>query len=480
MNHPSQPAHAAALVLLCVAQFVVVLDFSIINVALPSIQVDLGATTEDLQWIVGAYALTFGGLLLVGGRAADRFGQRLMFMAGMLAFSLASCLGGLASSEEALVAARALQGAGAAIISPAALSLISTTFPGDAERRRAFAVFAAAGSAAFAAGVVFGGILTDALSWRWVFFVNVPVGALALVLAPALLPEQRNRTAPRLDLPGAITATVGFLALIYALTEVERAGWGSAQTIALLVAAAVLLAGFVAIERRTQHPLVPLRLFRGRALSGANGVMFLASAAFYPMFVIVSQYMQRVLDYSALETGLAFVPMAFTVMLCSGYLSNKLVAISGVRPVLVAGMSVMAAGLLVLTQSSESGSFLTDVLPGTLIVAAGIGTSFTAILLAATGDVPESDQGVASGLINTAQQVGGAVGIAGLITLASARTDAASGSAREVLLAGYHGAFAAAGAVVALAAVVAWVAFRSDGAQAQREHAATADPSASA
>jgi len=445
-----------ALVLLCVAQFVDVMDFSIVNVALPSIQREFDASTQSLQWVVSAYALTYGGFLLLGARAADLFGRRRVFRLGLLIFSASSLLGGVAQSEGMLIAARAMQGIGAAIVSPAALSLITTIFTSDADRRRALSALAAVGSAALAGGVILGGILTDLLNWRWVLFVNVPIGVVAIALAPRLLPEARDADAPRLDLPGAVTATLGFVAAIFGLTRSESAGWASPQVIVPLVAAVVLLAAFVVIERRTKDALVPLRLFRLRTLAGGNAVMFLASAAFYPMFVLMSQYMQRVLGYSPLEAGLAFVPMALAVMLCSGFLSARATARVGIRPVLTIGMATMAVGMFLLARSSQNGSFLSDVLPGTLVVAAGIGSSFTAMLGAATAGVPDGDQGVAAGLINSSQQIGGAVGVAVLLTIATASTDAATGSAAYTLLAGYHSAFFAGIGFALLAAIVAF------------------------
>lgn len=454
-------AGAGALALLCTAQLLVVLDLSIVNVALPSIQRDLGASTESLQWVVSGYALTFGGFLMVGGRAADLLGRRRVFMAGLLAFSLASLVGGLAPNEAVLIGARAAQGAAAAAASPAALSLITTTFTDAAGRSRALSAFAAAGSAAFAVGVVLGGVLTDALGWRWVLFVNVPIGVLAAALAPAWLREARDERGRRLDLPGAGAVTAGFLALIYALSRSEAAGWTSLPTIGLLLAAVLLLATFVVIEGRTADPLVPLRLFRLRATAGANAVMFLASAAFFPMFLLVSQYMQEVLGFGVLAAGLGFVPMALAVTVCSGYLSTRLTTAYGARAVIAIGMVVMGVGLLLLTRIPADGSFATDVLPASLVVAAGIGTSFTAIIVAATAEAPGPDQGAASGLISTSQQVGGAVGVAALVALATARAGEDAG--RAALLPGYRAAFVASIVIVLVASATAWLTLSSDG-----------------
>jgi EmrB/QacA subfamily drug resistance transporter len=456
----SAGGHAGALVLLCAAQLLVVLDLSVVNVALPSIQRDLGAGTATLQWVISGYALTFGGFLMVGGRAADLFGRRRVFMAGLAVFTFASLLGGLAPNAEVLIGARALQGVAAAAASPAALSLITTIFTDDAGRRRALSVFAAAGSAAFAVGVVLGGVLTDVLNWRWVLFINVPIGVLALVLAPAWLPERRDPRARRLDLPGAATVTAAFLALIYGLSRAEAVGWARSDTVGPLAAAVLLLAGFVVIERRAADPLAPPRLFRLRSTAGANAVMFLVSAAFFPMFLLVSQYVQEVLGLSVFAAGLAFVPMALTVTVCSGYLSAKLTAAYGPRPVVTAGTATMAIGLFLLTRSSPTGTYLLDVLPASLVVALGIGTSFTAVIMAATARVPEGDQGAASGLISTSQQVGGAVGVAALVALATTSTAASPPSV--ALVAGYRAAFAASTAVVLAAALIAWFTLRDD------------------
>ena len=451
----TQPFALGALLLLCVAQFVDVMDFSIVNVALPSIQQDLGASTESLQWVVSGYALTYGGLLLLGARAADLFGRRRVFLLGLSLFSAASLLGGAAQSMGMLIAARALQGIGAAMVTPAALSLITTIFTTDAERRKALSALAAVSSAAIAGGVVFGGILTDLLSWRWVLLVNVPIGVITVLLAARVLPEARNAAAPRLDLPGAVTATVGFVALLYGLTRSESAGWASVQVIGPMVVAFVLLVAFILVERRREDALVPMRLFGLRTLAGGNAVMFLSAAAFYPMFVLTSQYMQQVLAYSPLQAGLAFVPQALATAVCSGFLSARVTAAVGIRPVLTVGMTTMALGMLLLARNSQNGAFLSDVLPGTLIVAVGIGTSFTAMLGAATARVPERDQGAAAGLINSSQQIGGAVGVAVLLTIAAARTHATTGAAAPSLLGGYHAAFVVGVGLTLLAAVTA-------------------------
>lgn len=445
----------AALAVLCAAQFMDVMDFSIVNVALPAVQRGFHAPGPELQWVISGYALTYGGFLLAGARVADLFGRRRMFMAGLALFSLASLAGGAAVSMGMLIAARALQGVGAALVSPAALSLVTTVVTGDDSRRRALSALAAAGSAAIAGGVVLGGVLTALLSWRAVLLVNVPVGIVTVSLARRVLPEAREPAAPRLDLTGAVTATAGFLALVFGLTRAQGAGWTSALVILPLAAAAVLLAGFVVVEHRRRDALVPLRLFRLPALAGGNAVMLLASAAFYPMFVLTSQYMQQVLGYSPLQAGLAFVPQSLATAVCSGVLSARLAVAFGIRLVLAGGMLAMTAGLLILAAVPPAGSFAAEVLPGTLIVAAGIGTSFTAMLSAGTAGVPVGDQGSAAGLITSSQQIGGALGAAGLLTLAAARTAAVPGPRAHALLAGYHDGFRGAMICTLAAAIIA-------------------------
>lgn len=463
---PTPANRSGALLLLCAAQLLVVLDLSIVNVALPAIQEDLGTAAETLHWVVSGYALTFGGFLLLGGRAADLFGRRRILLVGLAAFTLASLLGGLAPNIEVLITARAAQGVAAALASPAALALITTISSDEAGRRRALSVFAAVGSAAFAVGVVLGGTLTATLGWRWVLFVNVPIGAVALALGPRWLTEHRAAGARRLDLPGAVTATAGLLALISGLSRAETHGWVAPLTLALLTAAVLLLGTFVLVEQRSPEPLVPLRLLGMRAPAGADAVMFLASAAFFPVFLLVSQHLQQVIGLDPLAAGLAFLPMALTVTACSGYVSGRLSAAAGSRFVVTAGMLVMALGLVLLARGATTGSFLVGVLPGTLVVAIGIGTAFTAVLAAATEQVPDTDRGAASGLVSTAQQVGGAVGVAVLVALAAPPHGVDATPA--VLVAGDQRAYGAAIALVLAAAVVAWLTLRPGSAVTRR------------
>jgi EmrB/QacA subfamily drug resistance transporter len=411
-----------ALALLCTAQFMMILDFSIVNVALPSIQQALGFSQQNLQWVVSAYALTFGGFLLLGGRAADLFGRRRVFMAGLGLFSLASLVGGLAQFQWVLLSARVFQGLGAAIVSPTALSLLTTTFKEGAERNRALSVWGAVSAGGFAAGVLLGGILTDGLSWRWVWFVDVPIGIVVFALTPVLLSESRERTATRhIDLAGAVTVTAGLVALVYALVQASETGWGSFQIICSFGISLILLAAFVIIELRSQAPLVPLRIFRLRTLTGANLVVLLMGAASASMLFILTLYMQRVLNYSALQTGLAFLPHALAAMVAAPP-GSRFSTRFGVKSTLTGGMILLMLGLLLLSQISTSGGFVSDLLPGTVVVGFGIVLILVAGTIAATAGVSNSEQGLASGLFNTSQQVGAALGLAILVAASTART----------------------------------------------------------
>jgi EmrB/QacA subfamily drug resistance transporter len=400
----------------------VVLDFSIVNVALPSMQRDLGFSQQNLQWVISGYALTFGGFLLLGGRAADLLGRRRVFMAGLGLFSLASLVGGLAQFQWVLISARAFQGIGGAIVSPAALSILTTTFKEGSERNRALGVWGAIAAGGFAAGVLLGGVLTDALSWRWVMFVNVPIGIAALALAPVLLRESRDRiTSKHIDLAGAITVTLGLVALVYAFVEAPSVGWGSLQTIFLFGISLVLLSLFVVIELRSQAPLVPLGIFRRRTLSGANIVGLLTSAAAASMVFILTLYMQQVLNYSALQTGLAFLPNALAAFVAAPVGSQCATRV-GLKSTLVGGMTVLMLGLLLLTRIPTQGNFVRDLLPGTVVVGFGIVTSMVVVSIAATAGIGDAEQGLASGLLNTTQQIGAALGLAILVAASTART----------------------------------------------------------
>ena len=445
-----------ALALLASVQFMVVLDIAVVNVALPSIQVDLGFSQENLQWVISAYALFFGGFLLLGGRAADLLGRRRIFLAGLVVFTIASLLAGLAWSETSLIAARALQGLGAAIISPAALSILMTTFSEGKERNTALGVWGAVGAFGAVAGVLLGGIFTDLLSWEWIFFVNVPVGALAFALTPRLLRESRDEHARSFDVPGAVLVTSGLVALVYAITQANDYGWGSLETVGLFSLAGALLAGFVAWEARASQPLMPFSIFRLQTLVGANVAGLILGTSLFAMFLMLTLYMQQVLGYSPLRTGVGYLAVAGTAIVWSA-VAAQLVTRVGVKPVLVAGMTLMTAGLLYFTQVDVGGSYLTDLLPGFLLISIGMGFSFVPISIAALAGVKDSEAGLASGLINTSQQIGGALGIAALSAVATSTTDSAvaSGTALPIALTdGFEAAFIG-GAIVAALGVVA-------------------------
>jgi EmrB/QacA subfamily drug resistance transporter len=443
------------LALLLLVQFMVVLDIAIVNVALPSIQTDLGFSQENLQWVISAYALFFGGFLLLGGRAADLLGRRRLFVAGIVIFTLASLISGLAWNEASLIGARALQGLGAAIISPALLSILMTTFEEGRERNTALGAWGATGAFGAVGGVLAGGILTDLLAWEWIFFVNVPIGIAAVLLTPILIDESRDATAETYDIPGAVLVTSGLVALVYAITQANEYGWTSLETVGFFAASAALLGGFLAWESRVKDPLMPFSIFRLRTLVGANIAGLILGTAMFGMFLMLTLYMQQVLGYSPLRTGLAYLAVAGTAIIWSA-LAAQLVTRIGVKPVLVAGMVAMSAGLIYFTQVSVGGSYLGDLLPGFLLIAVGLGFSFVPISIAALAGVQPSEAGLASGLINTSQQIGGALGIAALSAIATSTTsdEVAAGTALNFALTdGFQGAFVA-GAAVALVGVL--------------------------
>jgi EmrB/QacA subfamily drug resistance transporter len=445
-----------ALALLSAVQFMIVLDIAIVNVALPSIQVDLGFSEESLQWVVSAYALVFGGFLLLGGRTADVIGRKRLFLVGLVAFTLASLFAGLAWSETSLIAARSLQGLGAAIIAPAALSIVSTTFAEGRERNVALGVWGAVGGFGAAAGVLLGGVITDALSWEWIFFVNIPVGILGLALAPLLIDESRDETAKHFDVPGGVLVTAGLSSVVYAITQAGQEGWLAGETIGFFVAAVALLAGFVAWELRHPEPLMRFGILRTKTVAGANVAGFILGTAIFAMFLMLTLYMQQVLGYSAMKTGVAYLAVAGTAILWSA-VAAQLVTRLGVKPVLVTGMVALAGGLAWFTQVSVDGSYLTDLLPGFLLVGVGLGFSFVPISIAALAGVRLNEMGLASGLINTSQQIGGALGIAALSTIATSTTSdaVASGTAQaQAAVDGFSAAFLA-GLGIAIVGVIA-------------------------
>jgi EmrB/QacA subfamily drug resistance transporter len=462
-----------ALILLCSAQFVVVLDASIVNVALPTIGDALHFSQENLPWVVNAYVLTFGGFLLLGGRTADLLGRRRVFMAGLLLVAVASLAAGFAATEGQLIAARAAQGLGAAIISPAALSIVTTTFSDGAERNKALGVWGAVAGSGGAAGVLLGGILTDGLGWEWVLWVNVPVSLIAFALSPRLIAESRAEHETRaFDVAGAITVTAALSLLVYAIVDANSAGWGSAQTLGLIAASLALLVAFVAIELRSTKPLVPFSIFRLRTLTGANVVGLLVGASLFSMFFFISLYMQQVLGYSAIHAGLSYLPLALTIM-ASAAIASQLVTKIGYKPVLATGLLFIVAGLVWFSRVSVGGGFATDILGPSLFAAAGLGFAFVTTTIAAVSGVQESEAGLASGLINTSQQVGGALGLAVLSTVATTRTEdvMASGtsSLANGLTEGFQAAFLGGAAIAALGFVLTLVLIRSRDSRAHVE-----------
>jgi EmrB/QacA subfamily drug resistance transporter len=463
-----------ALALLAAAQFVVVLDAAIVNVALPSIGRALDFSQDDLSWVVNAYTLTFGGFLLLGGRLADLIGRRFMFIAGIILFALASLAGGLAQSEAWLIGARAVQGLGAALVSPAALSLVTTIFAEGAERNKALGVWGAVAGSGGAAGVLLGGMLTQWAGWEWVLFVNTPIGLAAAAIAPRLLPESRNEGERRFDIAGAVSITAGLTVLVYALVDANKVGWASAQTIGLLALAVALIAGFVAIELRTRAPLVPFPgIFRIRTITGINITAVLVAMALFSSFFFISLYMQQVLGYDALKAGVSYLPLAAGIIVSAG-LASGLVTRFGFKPVLIAGLLFTAAGLGWFSQVSPHGSYVGDILFPSLLEAVGLGFAFVSMTVAAVSGVEQHEAGLASGLINTSQQVGGALGLAILAAIANSATDnslAAHHTMPVALTDGFSTAFAV-GALFALAGAVLAALLVSS--RASREHARAA------
>jgi EmrB/QacA subfamily drug resistance transporter len=463
-----------ALILLCMAQFVVVLDASIVNVALPSIGRGLHFSEQDLPWIVNAYVIAFGGFLLLGGRAADLLGRRRVFMVGLVVVAVASLAAGFSATQGELIAARAAQGLGAAIISPSALSIVTTLFRDGAERNKALGAWGAVAGSAGAVGVLLGGILTDSLGWEWVLWVNVPVSLIALALTPGLIPESRAEATPRhFDAAGAVTVTAGLSVLAYALLDASSAGWGSTKIIGLLASAVILLGAFVVIEQRSVSPLVPFRIFRSRTLTGANVVGLLLGASLFSMFFFISLYMQQVLGYSPIHAGLSYLPLALTIVVAAG-LGGQLVTRYGFKPVLAAGMLLVALGLVWFSRVSVDGGFLGDILGASLLAALGLGFAFVTSTIAAVSGVNAREQGLASGLINTSQQIGGALGLAVLSTIATSRTDhqLASGSnLAHALTDGFQAAFLAGAGLAALGLAATLLLIRTRDSRAHLEMA---------
>ena len=426
VNHVSISAKSdsrwAALALIVTAQFMVILDVAIVNVALPSIKSDLDFSQTNLQWVISAYAILFGGVLLLGGRLADLLGRRRLFIAGLALFAASSLLCGLAWSEGSLIAFRALQGLGGALLAPAALSLLMTTFAEGRERNLALGIYGAASGSGAAVGVLLGGLLTSYLSWSWIFFINVPVGIAAIALAPLLLRESRADAGHRhFDVPGAASVTAGLMLLVYATTRSTSDGWGADTTLGLFAGALALIATFVVIELRSPFPLLPLRIFRRRTLTGANATMAIVGAVTFSEFFVLTLYLQDVLRYSAVQTGVAFIGFALTVVVISN-VAQVIVGRYGIRATLTAGLLASAASIAWLTRLPVDGQYFSDLFPAFVLGGAGLGLSFVPVTIASLTGVERSDAGVASGLINTSRQIGGAIGIAAVSAIAATST----------------------------------------------------------
>jgi EmrB/QacA subfamily drug resistance transporter len=469
MTSQSQTNRWLVLVIACLAQFMVVLDATIVNVALPSIQRSLHFSPSELQWVVNSYTLMFGGFLMLGGRASDLLGRRRLFVAGIVLFTLASLANGFAQSSTMLIVGRGVQGLGAALVSPAALSIITTTFTDHTERTRALGVWSAIAASGSAAGLLLGGILTSLVSWEWVFFVNVPVGIISIALAMRFVPESRAELGHRsFDLAGATTVTGGLMAIVFGITKTQSWGWGDARTLALLGLGVLLLAAFVAIESRSKAPLMRLSIFKIRTLAVANGSMLLVLSGMFGMFFFVSLYVQDVLGYSALHAGIAFLPVTLGIIVGAG-IAQPLIGRFGAQVVAVGGLVLATIGMALMTSVPVHGHYASDLLPALIPLSIGMGLVFVPITLLATGGVRNEDAGLASGLFNTSQQVGGALGLAILSTLAVNHTSSivqglGSAPSHEAVLAatvaGYHVAFIAAAVMLGSAAVLLAVLLR--------------------
>ena len=451
----------AVLAIVAVAQFMVILDGSVVNVALPTIKHDVGFSEQSLSWILNAYTLMFGGFLLLGGRLADRLGRRRVLMAGIALFAGASLVCGVSQSEVELLVARGLQGLGGAMVSPAALSIILTTFAEGPERNRALSVWGAIAGAGGAVGLLLGGLLVQALSWRWVFFVNVPIGAVVLTLAPRIVPESRATAVANggYDVEGAVTITLGTIALVFTLIKADSWGWTSGRTVVGFVVSAVLIAAFVVIERRHTDPLVPLRIFSNRNLAASDATLLVVVAALFGMFFFLTLYLQQVLGFSALKTGIAYMPLSVTLISASA-VASRFVDRFTPKPVLIAGLLISTGGFIFLTGVSGHGDYGSHVVPAMIVLGAGLGLAFVPVTIAATSGVAPDDAGLASGLLNMTQQVGGSLGLAILSSVATSRVAGAlqTGLAPSAALThGFKGAFVVGGVLCATGAVVATV-----------------------
>jgi EmrB/QacA subfamily drug resistance transporter len=465
--HPVSPRRRwSALALIVTAQFMVILDVAIVNVALPSIQSDLGFSDTGLQWVITAYAILFGGTLLLGGRLADLLGRRRMFVAGLALFAASSLLSGLAWSAGSLVAFRAVQGLGGALLAPAALSLLMTTFAEGRERNRALGIYGAASGSGAAAGVLLGGVITSYLGWSWIFFINVPVGLAAIALTPFLLRDSRAELPHRhFDVAGAASITSGLMLLVYALTRAATDGWSSPVTLGLLGAAAALVAVFVWIESRSRSPLLPLRIFRLRALSAANATMLIVGAVTFSEFFILTLYVQDVLHYSAVQSGVAFVAFALSVVVASN-LAQAVVGRVGVRATLMLGLVLATVSVGLLTQVPVDGRYFWDLFPAFVLGGTGLGFSFVPVTIASLTGVERTDAGVASGLVNTSRQIGGAIGLAAISTIAAsaaagyAHAHGVSAASATATVSGFQTSFVVLGGLLVAAFVVTAVFLR--------------------
>jgi EmrB/QacA subfamily drug resistance transporter len=448
------------LALVALAQFMVVLDATVVNVALPTIKTDLGFSEQSLSWILNAYTLIFGGFLLLGGRAADRLGRRRLFFAGIAVFSGASLVCGLSQSTTMLLVARGAQGLGGAMVSPAALSIILTSFAQGPARNRALAVWGAIAGVGGALGLLLGGVLVQVASWRWVFFINVPVGVAVLALTPRVIRESRaSAREGGYDVEGAVTITLGTMALVFTLIKANSWGWSSGKTIGGFAAAAVLIVAFLLIERRQKDPLVPLRIFSNRSLAASDVTFLLTAAALFGMFYFCTLYLQQVLGFSALKTGVAYMPFSLLLIASSATASRQVDRFTP-KPVLVTGLAIVTVGFVLLTRVSGHGDYASHVLPAMLVLAVGLGLTFVPITIAATNGVAAAESGLASGLLNTTQQVGGSLGLAILSSVATSRITGALHSGSPLPLAlthGFKGAFVVAAVLCALGFVIAFV-----------------------
>ena len=451
-----------ALAVIVAAQFMVVLDVAIVNVALPSIKTDLGFSQDSLQWVITAYSILFGGVLLLGGRLADLLGRRRVFMAGLALFTVMSLLDGLAWSEGSLIVFRALQGLGAALLSPAALSILTTTFAEGRERNLALGIWGGVSGSGAAAGVLLGGVLTSAFGWSWIFFVNVPVGAVVLGVTPLLVRESRARLSHRhFDLAGAISSTGGLIVLVYAMTHAAQHGWATAETVVLLAVSAFAMAAFLVIETRSQAPLLPLRIFRLRTLAASNLAGLLLGASLFAQFFLLTLYMQQVLGYSALQTGIAYLALTLTVVVFAG-VAQALATRFGIRWVMTVGLTLAAVSIVLYARLPVGGHYFWDLFPVFILSGVGLALSFVPMTIGALAGVKQADAGVASGLINTSQQVGGSIGVALATTIATTYTaryvaahTGVTASSAGALVHGFSAAFYVLAAIAAVAAILA-------------------------